>query len=1106
MKHIKPWWGLLAFVSGPAFADTDYYTWGGFDETVAAFTRLALMVSDNQFLVFAGIFAIAGVVFGALSTAYKGVTGENVNPVMFAIQAAIGLAIFKGAVLATGTVHVYDPVRNAYQPVGGVPSLVVALAGALNKFERGMIEIADTASANPYSDNAGAINFALIKSAMNASVNDWYLKQSLVNYYTVCGLAALGNMDTGARQRLMHGSTDLINEFGEWTNAALTVVYHPTGNDTGEARTCTDAWSGTGGLNSILTNPNTYTSVTESICMQAGFNPVNGGQMAKCRSLLQDSTSLYNVSAGSEVPFLRSVLLAEAVSNAMNSADVDRSTRSLVNRQLMAEGFGNAEAMNQWIPKVRAFMFAVVMGLVPLMAMFLVVPPLWKQSLLLLFGLFAWLTLWGIGDGIAVQMAYDAASDAFDQIRRQQLGVEAIMMSPEGSVQALGVFGKSRSTALAMASVLAFGLFKFGGYALTGLGQQWQNNIEGAGDQAGRQTLYPEQQASAQQSLMAVGGTMGQVNSGGGFRQGSLASGMGAIRQTAGAGAYIDDSITTGRAPGSTLGDVGRLDAREQIGDVSGTALAAGRAGLGLGEFRERTAETRASLSGTDLITQRREAQSAFPGDFQRGAEAKATQGVAGDAALAAEKPADLYAAAAADTRQRIEAGVTLGNIAPNAPTDAGRAQGTFTHAQSQGTLRTLEDRGLPALITAEEVTRQQNVAQGLAVAGISPNIGQTTDVMSTGSVAENYARSRIGNELAEQIGMNGADVRDRIDLSMMQNGQVGLAVIDGNRGQLVDYFRRSGAMNERELADFENSGGGFVRFTIDPATGRADAAQADFVSSTQAGNTTGYTDGRNIRLGDNTHFGDVLRDGNETRQGDVTVIGNELRKGDSTDIGDRKILSESLSISDPNSLRGPRAAETLTNLVDDLTGKLDDREVYAVASAYAARLRGEGYGGSSDFSDSESMQTAAGIGASSPRGGGGLIGGAMRLIGIRAGFDANEQTTERASSSADFVTTGFAGRIAPNLAEAQAIATRQFGPEETWTPEAREQADEFIAQRWAGANEQDFQKLKSSLVDRTAVVQDKGQSERPLANEIHDKIAGSAIDRTYQYIDGLFK
>lgn len=204
--------------------------------------------------------------------------------------------------------------------------------------------------------------------------------------------------------------------------------------------------------------------------------------------------------------------------------------------------------------------------------------------------------------------------------------------------------------------------------------------------------------------------------------------------------------------------------------------------------------------------------------------------------------------------------------------------------------------------------------------------------------------------------------------------------------------------------------------------------------------------------------------------------------------------------------LRGPRAAETLTNLVDDLTGKLDDREIYAVASAYATRLRGEGYGGSSDFSDSESMQTAAGIGASSPRGGGGIIGGAMRLIGVRAGFDANEQTTERASTNADFVTTGFAARIAPNLAEAQAIATRQFGPEETWTGEAREQAEAFIAQRWAGANEQDFENLKTSLVDRTAVAQDKGQTERPLANEIHDHVAGSALDRAYQYVDGLFK
>ena len=1091
---------LLLLVLAPlqAFAlETDFYTYNGFDETVAAFTRLGLAMSDSKFLVFAGIFAIAGVMLGGLGTAYKGMTGEQVNPVAFAIPVVVGLAIFKGAVLPTGTVHVYDPVRNAYQPVGGVPNVIVLIAGALNKFERGMIDITDTASANPYSDNAGAINFALIKSAMNASVNDWYLKQSLVNYYTVCGLAALGNMDTGARQRLMHGSTDLINEFGEWTNAALSVVYHPPGDDTGEVRSCTDAWSGTGGLNSILTNASTYVGVTESICMQAGFNPVDGGQMAKCRTLLQDSTSLYNVAAGSEVPFLRSVLLADVVSAAMNSADVDRSTRALVSRQVMAEGFGNAEAMNQWIPKVRAFMLAVVLGLVPLTLLF-VVTPLFKAALMLNFGLFAWLSLWSIGDGIAVQMAYDAASDAFDQIRRQQLGVEAIMMSPEGSVQALGVFGKSRSTALAMASVLAFGLFKFGGYALTGLGQQWQNNIEGAGDQAGRQTLYPEQNAAAQQSLMSVGGTMGQVNSGGGFRQGSLASGMGAIRQTAGAGAYIDDSITTGRAPGGTLGDVGRLDAREQMGDVSGTRLGADRAGLGLGEFRERNAETRASLGGTELNTQRSEAEGAFPGDFQRGAEARATQGVAGDAALAAEQPKDLFASAAAETRQRVESGVTLGSIAPNAPTDAGRAQGTFTHAQSQGTLRTLEDRGLPALITGEEVARQQNVAQGLAIQGISPNLGQTTDELSRASAAENYARAIIGNDLAQQLGMNGADVRDRIDLSMMQNGQIGLAVTDGNRGQLVDYFRRSGAMNERELADFENSGGGFVRFTFDGESGRADAAQADFVSSTQAGNTTGYTDGRTTRVGDNTHFGDVRREGNETRIGDVTTIGDEVRRGDSTDIGDRKILSESLSISDPNSLRGPRAAETLTNLVDDLTGKLDDREIYAVADAYSRRLQLEGYGANASADASEVAATDAGLSGAA---------GVRRGTGGSANVSASVRTQSSEGNSArqDLVVTGFVDQLAPNLARAQEIAYQEYGRPDSWNPETALEAERMIAEQWAGRNDVSFAEAKYAIQNQTYMPAAKAD-EQTFIQKAREATAGTWADEAYSYVDRMFE
>ena len=128
--------GLLLLGLAPAWAgaiDLDFYTYNGFEETVAAFQRVALVLNDNGFLVFAGIFAVMGLLIGGIATATQGLQGHTVNPIAFLIPAAIGVALFRGLVLPTGTLFIYDPVRNATQAVGDVPDLIVLLAGGLNK-------------------------------------------------------------------------------------------------------------------------------------------------------------------------------------------------------------------------------------------------------------------------------------------------------------------------------------------------------------------------------------------------------------------------------------------------------------------------------------------------------------------------------------------------------------------------------------------------------------------------------------------------------------------------------------------------------------------------------------------------------------------------------------------------------------------------------------------------------------------------------------------------------------------------------------------------------------------------------------------------------------
>jgi len=156
-------------------------------------------------------------------------------------------------------------------------------------------------------------------------------------------------------------------EFREWKNVALFTTYHPAGSDAGELRSCTDAWNpDTGaGLQARLTAANTFDGYTASVCEAAGFNPGVAAQLAQCRTALARATELFGVPpATTAVPLLRAMVMAKSVSSALNSADFSQAQRALVNRQVIAEGFGTSQAMDRWIPKVRVFLTVVSLGCV----------------------------------------------------------------------------------------------------------------------------------------------------------------------------------------------------------------------------------------------------------------------------------------------------------------------------------------------------------------------------------------------------------------------------------------------------------------------------------------------------------------------------------------------------------------------------------------------------------------------------------------------------------------------------------------------------------------------------------------------------------------------
>src|SRR3546814_5162888 len=74
-----------------------------------------MIFGDPRYETLVLIVAVVGIGLGVLLASIR---GSGMGLVGFGFQMLIGVGLFVGMVATTGTVHVYDRVRNAYQPVG----------------------------------------------------------------------------------------------------------------------------------------------------------------------------------------------------------------------------------------------------------------------------------------------------------------------------------------------------------------------------------------------------------------------------------------------------------------------------------------------------------------------------------------------------------------------------------------------------------------------------------------------------------------------------------------------------------------------------------------------------------------------------------------------------------------------------------------------------------------------------------------------------------------------------------------------------------------------------------------------------------------------------
>ncbi len=502
---IIPLVGLILLFATPAFAlDMEFYTYGGFNPIVQAFNKIALIFSDSGYQGLLFVVMVLGIIAGAGAWIAKAVTGARVIPLVWTVPVIFGAVLYLALFIPTGNITVYDPVMNRFQTIGGVPDAIVFTAGFLNKIERGMVDIIDTAAApsTEYQTTAGGIGFKVLKSVKGSYPKNNYASTSMVRYIKDCVTFELVRPGTTlSLDDLRNNTSDFLDDLGKAVNPSVFTVYYDAVNPEGTTMSCTDAWSN---LRPIYANPNNYDEALKKICSKAYFDPSSAVEMNTCKSLLANTLNFTTGSVATPEKLIQQRMIAEMLYNFYFKGDAETAALMESNKRITSTGLGIGLTMNEWIPIMRAIMTAIAIGIIPFLVLFLPTPVMGK-AISVMFGFFVFLTTWGITDAVIHGAAMDYASYAFEDMRQSNLGVYAMAALPTISLKMLAMFGVIRSAGIMLASFFSMMLIRFGGHALAMLAGNLSSIVQSAGAQAGRNFTPEGTGAALNEQVRAAG-------------------------------------------------------------------------------------------------------------------------------------------------------------------------------------------------------------------------------------------------------------------------------------------------------------------------------------------------------------------------------------------------------------------------------------------------------------------------------------------------------------------------------------------------------------------------------------------------------------------------
>jgi conjugal transfer mating pair stabilization protein TraG len=556
---------IASLAALPALAiDTSFHTYDGFAETVDAFRLVSMIFGDARYETLVLIVATVGIGLGAILASVR---GSGMGLVAFGFQILFGVGVFVGLIATTGTVHVYDRVRNAYQPVGGVPNLLVLVAGATNMMERALVETIDDNTLDPNAKiefGAGGHSFDLFLNAVSprGPMTDTFLDATIKDYvrqcYPVARVSAAYGVDD---DQLFRTSGDLPSAFAAMAGpATFSTVY--TGTDKGGTTvSCTEAWAH---ISDRLSDPALFEGYTRQICAHTGYDTGSAQQLARCRQQLGEMGQMMLGRSMTAQSLLTHVLLGNSVGDVLFEDSPASAARVMANRAVISSGLATMSVANEWMPTIRAVVFGIMLFMVPIALLFILTPMNLRVASFAI-GMFVFVALWGVIDAGIHQLTLGRAVAALEDLRANALGANAWLLAPSAAMKALAIFGSFRTAAAGLAGAFVFTVFRFSGNVFSAF-TSGSLGIAGQGAAAAAPMATAEGQASALEAQASAMGTRSRAAVSSSFGDFGERAGFNANRSFGEAGHILGERPGT---PGGTAFALGDIEGARQVGSLA---------------------------------------------------------------------------------------------------------------------------------------------------------------------------------------------------------------------------------------------------------------------------------------------------------------------------------------------------------------------------------------------------------------------------------------------------------------------------------------------------------------------------------------------------------